>query len=128
MTALELTDREPGLRIAIVGPSNRDGGASQAAGAMLNCFGEITSLTFHSAESRQKFDLAREALKRWPDFLARLNDLIPDSSGVVSQAGTFVILNSRSGRIESENFDAMVAALRRFDQQYEEVDPNAVDG
>jgi glycine/D-amino acid oxidase-like deaminating enzyme len=128
MTALELVSRDPSLKIAVIGPSNREGGASQAAGAMLNCFGEITSMTFHSTESRQKFDLARAALRRWPEFLERLNDLLPNSSRLVNKTGTFIILNSSSGRIESENFDAMVAALQRFDERYEEVDPNAIDG
>src|SRR5260221_1706994 len=128
MTALELSRRDPSLEMAVIGPPDRTGGASQAAGAMLNCFGEITGMTFHSAESRRKFDLARAALKRWPEFLAWLNDLLPPSSRLVTNAGTFVILNSRSGRVESENFSAMVAALQRFDERYEEVDPNAIDG
>lgn len=128
MTALELVSRDSNLRIAVIGPQDGEGGASRAAGAMLNCFGEITSLTFRSTESRQKFDLARAALKRWPEFLERLNGLLPNSSRLVNNTGTFVILNSRSGRIESENFDAMLAALQRFGERYDEVDPNAIDG
>lgn len=128
MTALELSRRDPSLKIAVIGPSDRDGGASQAAGAMLNCFGEITSMTFHSAESCQKFELARAALKRWPEFLESLNDLLPNSSRLVNNTGTFVILNSLSGRIESENFAVMIAALERFDERYDEVDPGAIDG
>ena len=128
MTALELGSRDPSLKIAIIGPSDRYGGASQAAGAMLNCFGEITTMTFRSKESRQKFELARAALKCWPEFLLSLNGLLPNSSRLVNNAGTFVILNSRSGRIESENFDAMVAALHRFNERYEEVDPISIGG
>ncbi len=128
MTALELVTRDPGLEIAIVGPPDRDGGASQAAGAMLNCFGEITSMTFRSAESRQKFDLAREALKLWPEFLESLNDALPSSARVVNTNGTFVILNARSGRIESENFDAMLGALQRYEERFEEVDPKSIAG
>jgi len=128
MAAFELSSRDPSLKIAVIGPPDRAGGASQAAGAMLNCFGEITNMTFHSAQSRQKFDLARAALKRWPKFLDELNELLPKSSRLVNNAGTFIILNSMSGRIESENFDAMLAALQRFEERYEEVDPNAIEG
>jgi glycine oxidase len=128
MTALEVSNRDPGLKIAIIGPPDREGGATQAAGAMLNCFGEITGLTFHSRESRQKFGMARTALKRWPEFLEWLNGLLPAPSRLVNNTGTFVILNSGSGRIESENFHAMMAALQQCNERYEEVDPNAIDG
>jgi len=128
MTALELSIRDPGLKLAVIGPSNQEGGASQAAGAMLNCFGEITGTTFKSQHSREKFELARTALKQWPAFLERLNDSLPKASRLVNNTGTFVILNSRSGRIESENFDAMVAALQQYDEHYEQIDPNTVEG
>ena len=46
MTAFELTNKEPNLKIAVIGPADRKGGASQASGAMLGCFGEITDQTF----------------------------------------------------------------------------------
>lgn len=95
---------------------------------MLGCFGEVTGMTFHSTESRQKFELARAAQKLWPEFLECLNDLLPNPSRLANNTGTFIILNSSSGRIESENFEAIVAALRRFDERYDEVDPNTIDG
>ena len=42
MTAYELTNRDPSLKVAVIGPANREGGASQAAGAMLGCFGAVS--------------------------------------------------------------------------------------
>lgn len=128
VSAFELINRVPNLRIAVIGPPDRMGGASQAAGAMLNCFGEVTNMTFHSAQSRQKFELARASLKRWPAFLEELNDQLPETSRLRSIPGTFVILNAMSGRIESENFDAMVGALQRFEERYDEVGPTDIEG
>ena len=57
MTAYELTNRNPSLKVAIVGPADRAGGASQAAGAMLGCFGEITDLTFFNEQAEKRLSL-----------------------------------------------------------------------
>ena len=55
MTAFELTNRDPNLKIAVIGPSDQKGGASQASGAMLGCFGEITDQTFFNDQAEKRF-------------------------------------------------------------------------
>ncbi|GAA2325435.1 FAD-dependent oxidoreductase [Streptomyces kunmingensis] len=54
-TAFELSQRAPDLRIAVIGPAAREGAASVAAGAMLNCFGEATVSTLGDPASVAKF-------------------------------------------------------------------------
>ena len=77
MTAYELANRDPNLKIAIIGPADREGGASQAAGAMLGCFGEITDQTFVNQEATKRFMMAYEAHKSWPGVVEKLNSLVP---------------------------------------------------
>ena len=41
LTAVMINKNLPKIKIGLIGPSNRPGSASVAAGAMLNVFGEI---------------------------------------------------------------------------------------
>jgi glycine oxidase len=127
--AYELARRSPETRIAVVGPSNRQGAASLAAGAMLNTFGEVTKYTLASPASQAKFQLCVDALNRWPTWLEQLTD----SSGVsdvdaTATKGTTVLLNAKSGWLDNENFAALLAALAKFDEPFEEIDPGDVVG
>ncbi|MEV8439578.1 FAD-dependent oxidoreductase [Actinosynnema sp. NPDC051121] len=72
--AVEVARRAPELRIAVIGPPDRPGAATAAAGAMLNCFGEVTRHTGGHPAARAKFALARETLDRWPQWLGQLAD------------------------------------------------------
>src|SRR5438105_2378450 len=74
----ELADRRMGS-VAVVGPSTRAAGASQAAGAMLGCFGEVTAETLRTESSRIRFELGVAAHKRWPGVLRRLQETLPAS-------------------------------------------------
>jgi hypothetical protein len=60
------------LRIALIGPADRPGSASMAAGAMLNVFGEVEAGGLAHPRTRAKFALAREALALWPSWLRDL--------------------------------------------------------
>src|SRR5688500_10875787 len=58
--------------VAMIGPADRPGAASKAAGAMLGCFGEVTKDTLASPAGRAKFELSIAAHRRWPSVLERL--------------------------------------------------------
>ena len=62
MTAYELTNKDSSLKIAVIGPSGQKGGASQASGAMLGCFGEITDQTFFNEQAEKRFLMAYDCL------------------------------------------------------------------
>ncbi|MFV2088392.1 NAD(P)/FAD-dependent oxidoreductase [Micromonospora sp. LOL_021] len=127
--AYELAKREPDLKICVIGPARRSGAASMAAGAMLNTFGEITKYTLTSPAGQAKFQLCRDALDRWPAWL----DEVKQASGEADldrslSHGTTVLLNAKSGHLDDENFAALIAALGKFDEPYEEITPGDVPG
>ena len=128
MTAYELTNRDPSLKVAVIGPANREGGASQAAGAMLGCFGEITDQTFFNAQAEKRFMMAYDAHKLWPSAIEKLNSLVPKDHQQEINQGTFVVLNPCSGQIESDSFRELLSALERFKEPYEEIDPRIIEG
>ena len=128
MTAFELTNKNPNLKIAVIGPADRKGGASQASGAMLGCFGEITDQTFFNDQAEKRFLMAYDAHKRWPSVIENLNSLVPKAQQQEINQGTFVVLNPCSGQIESDSFRELLAALKRFDEPYEEIDPRDIEG
>ncbi len=75
-TALACHDRQPDLRIALVGPESRSGGASQAAAAMLTALAEVDDRTLQDERRRAKFELARRSVPRWPGWIARRADAV----------------------------------------------------
>ncbi len=119
--AMAVKQAAPEARVTVIGPANRVGGASPAAGAMLGCFGEVTKYTFASQAGREKFGLSLEAHAMWPAFLAKLADAV-DGSLPDPVMGTYVVLNARSGWLDSENFDSLVQALDAHGAPYEFVE------
>lgn len=122
-TAFFLHARDPTIQIAIIGRSIRMGAATTAAGAMFNCFGEVTARTLTSPYHRIKFEWAVESLKRWTDFLPLL-----DLDNQAGKGGTYVILNSRNGGLDDENFAAVEQALIKTQTPFSEVDPAGILG
>ncbi|GGS54989.1 NAD(P)/FAD-dependent oxidoreductase [Actinokineospora fastidiosa] len=130
-TAVRLAGRDPGVRVAVVGPAGRDRGASVAAGAMLNCFGEVTTDTGAHPAGRARFSIARQALDEWPGWLDALVELAgPEAAAVqeTSVAGTVVVLSGRSGRVATANFAAIEAALVEHGEPHEAVAAEDVAG
>ena len=128
MTAFELSNKDSSLKIAVIGPPGQEGGASQASGAMLGCFGEITDQTFFNDQAEKRFMMAYDAHKRWPSVIENLNSLVPKEHHQEIDQGTFVVLNPCSGQIESDSFRELLSALERFEEPYEEIDPRIIEG
>jgi glycine oxidase len=118
-TALNLVRADPGLRVAVVGPADRTGGASVAAGAMLNCFGEVTHGTLSSEPGRTKLEMSLQALEAWPAWLDELNAELADDRRLTIREGTFVLFNSCGGQLDSLNYRAIIEALRSYGRKYE---------
>jgi len=112
----------PDLDVLVIGPGDRVGGATPAAGAMLGCHGEITKYTLASEAGRAKLDMAEEAHGAWPEFIADLNDISTDAAEIDPVRSTFVVLNGRSGLLDSENYSALLAYLADRGVPHEEVD------
>ena len=60
--------------IVIIGPNNREGSATNAAGAMLNSYAEFNPLTLKTKAGSAYFNISRQATKDWPNFISDIFD------------------------------------------------------
>nr|AYM52397.1 FAD-dependent oxidoreductase [Cystobacter sp.] len=127
-TARALSLQDPALRIAVVGPAARPGGASGAAGAMLGCYGEVTAPLLRTAPGRAKLAKGMLAARLWPSWLEEMNSVLPAHEQVHINPGTIVFSNAKSGTIEDENYAAIQQAVKEGGEPCEELDPNQVPG
>lgn len=127
-TAFALATEEPSLKIGIVAPKLRPGSATAAAGAMLGCFSEVTRSTFRSRFGLAKLKMAVESSAMWPSWLAQINESASTEQPLSINSGTFIILNSKSGKQDNENFYSILEALTAYRELYSEVDPNDIPG
>lgn len=124
----ELIERQMGT-VAVVGPSAREGGASQAAGAMMGCFGEVTSETLRTEAGRAKFEIGVAAHDLWKkDVLPRLEEASPPDQPLKVTPDTYVVLNGIGAELDTINFKAIIAALDAYGKPWTEVDPDDIAG
>ncbi|WP_179084372.1 NAD(P)/FAD-dependent oxidoreductase [Streptomyces rectiverticillatus] len=130
--AIEAARRAPGLRITVVGPPARNDAASSVAGAMLGCFGEVTTAVGHHPATTAEFDVMREALDLWPAWLDELTELAGPAADALRASlttGTFVVLGADAGPVATENFKAMHAAAMAHGEPHELLeDPSRIEG
>ena len=112
-----------GLAVTVVGQRLRPYAASAAAGAMLGCFGEVTSTLLASSQGRHKLDIGVQATREWPGWLEGLEaDTGRGADELVTADGTVVILNTVGvAGIDSANFQAIQQALTTYEQKHEEL-------
>ncbi|MGV4891322.1 HemK family protein methyltransferase [Streptomyces viridosporus] len=124
--AVELAGR--GGSVALVGERSRPFAASSAAGAMLGCFGEVTSSLLDNAYGQAKFELDLRAKDVWPQWLETISDGTTDARDILTAKGTTVILNTvGTGPIDTDNYEAIRATLDKHGEPYETVDPEDID-
>ncbi|KUH39575.1 MULTISPECIES: FAD-dependent oxidoreductase [Streptomyces] len=120
--AVELARR--GASVALIGRTHRPYAASTAAGAMLGCFGEVTTALVDNEYGRLKFDLDLKAKDIWPEWLEGISGGASDGRDILTATGTTVLLNSvGTAGIDSGNFHAIRSMLEKHDEPYETVDP-----
>ncbi|WP_274034298.1 NAD(P)/FAD-dependent oxidoreductase [Streptomyces sp. MMBL 11-1] len=116
-----------GKRVAVLGEPNRPWAGSAAAGAMLGCFGEVTTSLLATEHGRAKLELGMEATKLWPQWLAELEDGT-EGAGVKTAEGTTVVLNTiGTAEIDDANYNAIRAELTRYSEPFEDVEPADLD-
>ncbi|GGW46178.1 FAD-dependent oxidoreductase [Streptomyces caelestis] len=124
--AVELARR--GASVALIGRAHRPYAASTAAGAMLGCFGEVTTALLDNAYGQAKFELDLLAKDVWPQWLESISGGVSDGRDLLTATGTTVLLNSvGTGSIDTDNFNAIRATLEKHDEPYETVDPADLD-
>lgn len=123
----ELIERQIGS-VVVIGPSTREAGASQAAGAMLGCFGEVTTESLRTDAARTRFELGVAAHDRWPDVLRRLEEVSPTGRPLQVATESHVILNSVGANLDDVNFAATIDALNEYGTPWAEIDANDIPG
>lgn len=124
-TAYRLKKNHGELSVLVLN-SEEEGTASLASGAMLGCFGEVTKYTLASEANRKKFDLMYAAHKQWASWRME----VEESAGqkIKHIEGSYVILNAHGGALDDENFEAMIEALDKYSEPYENVAPRDIPG
>ena len=123
-TAYRLIKSAPDVKISLIGPLDNKGCASLAAAAMFNSFAEIDGHTLSNKVEHQKFLFNKASTPLWPDLLKELEE---DAGMKIEYGfGTFIINNHATDSLEDENFDAIIAALKHYHQEYELVNPTSI--
>ncbi len=126
MSALRLSQKDEQIDITVIGPFSREGCASIAAPAMLNSFAELTKGSLDDKIDREKFKISRLAGKRWRTLF---DDLEEYSIAKPQPAfGTYVLNNTTTDKFDDENFDAILAYLEEFEEEYELVNADQIPG
>lgn len=126
--AREIVARDRNTKVTIIGPSHRNGGASQAAGAMLGCFCEVTEDTFKTPIGRSRFEIGLASHDLWTETLHRLEAFNQDQTPLKVAEETHVILNSVGSNFDTKNFQAIIDALIAYERPWSEVEPDDVPG
>lgn len=138
-TAFRLAQRaNPNNQITIVGRKYRPGSATQAAAAMLNSFAEIDAGGLDSEIDLFRFELSHLATRMWPkfehDIIQAGGSFLPFgcsqcqglSGGGCFSSGTYVINNTAADDLDDANFDAILSALKEFNESHELVTPSDI--
>ncbi|MGA5198103.1 NAD(P)/FAD-dependent oxidoreductase [Streptomyces exfoliatus] len=116
-----------GQRVAVLGLPHRPWAGSAAAGAMLGCFGEVTTSLLATEHGRAKLELGIQAKDLWPQWLAELEDGT-EGADIRTAEGTTVVLNTiGTAEIDDANYNAIRAELTRYDEPFEDVEPSDLD-
>ncbi len=116
--ALALAREDSTLNIIVLGNKDKKGNATQAAGAMLGCFGEITETMFKSKYGKAKFKSSLEAKKLWGDWTQFVNEI--SQKNIRINKGTFIVHNTNSGHIDTKNYRAIKQKLIENNEEFEE--------
>lgn len=123
-------------KITIIGKSARTGSATMAAAAMLNSFAEIESGSLESDLEKYRFELSRKAASMWPAFETAI--VAAATAGKAEtrvrgfqndkpfESGTYVVNNTAADDLDDRNFDAIVEALKQFDESFDHVSPHDI--
>lgn len=121
-----------GDEVRIIGPSDRPGSATLAAGAMLNSFAELEHGSLDHRVDQARFALSRRATGLWPSFaedVAQRHETafpgvpVPRKTNIGPDAGTFIINNCASNGLDDRNFDAIARAAAEHGEPHALVPP-----
>ena len=115
-----LLELDKNLKIAVVAKNSRRGSATMAAGAMLNCFAEITSLSLYNETAKSLFEISLSSLRMWDEWIFKIKEQSKFKDLKINP-GTFIIHNAKSGTLDTTHLDAIIEALNSYKEPYERV-------
>lgn len=124
MSAYALSKRAPRQKIKLVGRLDRPGSASLAAAAMFNSFCEVESGSLLNPIERERFLFNKSATTAWPALLEEIRR--KSGQPLHFGFGTFVLNNTATDSLEDDNFNAICAALREFNEPHSEIAPRDI--
>ncbi len=110
-----------GQEVSIIGPSLRNYSASQAAGAMNGCFGEVTRDLLSNPYGRLKLEMDIAATDVWEDWCEEIATAAGrNKTALRRKDGTTIILNGGgTDAVDTENFLAIRKALNEYGRSYQ---------
>ena len=115
--------------VVVIGKSAREGSATLAAPAMLNSFAEVEKGSLETDIDLYRFELSRQATAAWPAFEREVNETAFPERHIKMEgftSGTYVINNTAADDLDDESFDAIVEALKRYDEKFSFVSPKDI--
>lgn len=125
-------------KITIIGKQSREGSATLAAAAMLNSFAEVEAGALENQIDLYRFELSHLAGRMWPKYEMELieaagDDLPKGCAGCLGcegggcfDKGTYVVNNTAADELDDENFDAILKALKDFNEPHKLVSPDEI--
>jgi glycine/D-amino acid oxidase-like deaminating enzyme len=109
--ANRLKTRDDTLRIAVVGPAARTGGASVTAGAMINAWAEVGYGVFDNPALGERAELSIQSLPMWEEVRQELAEFTPDDLGIAW--GTYILNNAMGSPHETRAVDYIIDAMAK---------------
>lgn len=115
--ANRLKTRDSNLRIAVVGPAARKGGASLTAGAMINAWAEIGYGVFENPALADRAGLPIAAMAMWDDLHKELREFTADDLGIAW--GTYILNNAMGSPHETRAVDYIIDQMAKRQVPYQ---------
>lgn len=122
--AYNLKKRDAQLKIAVVGPSERPGSASLAAGAMVNVWAELAVGQFENPALADRASLSISAMPLWDQLCEELGQYSDNPPKVVW--GTYLLNNGLGSPQEKRTTDYILKACEERGVEHKIVDPSDI--
>ncbi|MBM3775897.1 MAG: FAD-dependent oxidoreductase [Acidobacteria bacterium] len=109
--AYQLRKQEPRLKLAVVGPAARTGGATVTAGAMINVWAEVAAGQFENPALADRVELTMQAMPLWDPLCAELSEF--SDRPLQAAWGSYVINNALGSPHEVAAVDYILDAMRQ---------------
>jgi glycine/D-amino acid oxidase-like deaminating enzyme len=122
--AHELRKRDRNLRIVVIGPSARTGGATVTAGAMINVWAEMGIGQFDYPALAERAEITIRGMDLWEGLCTELSEFSERPLRV--QWGTYLVNNALGSPHEMRAVDYILEAMRKRGVEHSVLGPDAV--